>query len=1546
MKKKLKAILQHVPVAVLAMALCLLFTYRASAQVSMTASPTSYSQNFDVLSATSPSTNVTWTDNVTIPGWFTNQSNYRTWSTGDANPSNRIWACGSALGNTDRALGSIMTSTTLRVWGVKLTNNTAATMAAIGIGFDAERYYSAGTGADFVVQYSTTGAIDDAVTSTAWTNIATITTPATGLNYALSGLNLAVGGTVSIRWISAYGGSSSNVALWATDNFTASWGLPAVTTVSAAQTGKTTATANGNITSTGGFASLAASGVCYSSTVLIPTIADSKTTDGILTAGAYTSSITGLTAGTLYHVRAYATNAVGTTYGAVIDITTAAPTLPVLTTTAATAVTPISALSGGNITDDGGRAVTARGVCWSTSTAPTIANSTSPTGSGTGSYSSLLSILTPSTLYYARAYATNAVGTAYGNEITFTTLPAAPTIVVNPTSLSFGTVQQGSNSAQLSYTLAAYYLTPATGTLTITAPAGYRISLTSGSGFVSSLSIPYTLGTVPTTVIYVRFSPTAIANYNNKNITNAGGGATTQNVVVSGDVDPVASQTQQGFSNKGKDFWVGYGATEKMYSDDAQDMRFTFNNPNSSAATVTISIPNQTGFTPLVYTVPANSVLTTNANEIPEGTTAGIDARLKDEGVSNRGIHIESTLPIVVYAHNVTSSVYAASVLFPTPTLGREYTSLNFTQRSNNSVARSFCFAVATENNTTLQVTLPAGIATETHAAGTTFTQTLNKGEVLNLFGQPINSNDGMDLTGVVVKSIGTASNSCKPFAFYSGSSKITIDCSSGSPGSADNLFQQMFPKVAWGFTYVAVPTLTQPVNYYRILVDDPTTVVKVNGTTQTGIVNNTYYEYRNDDASIDVITGDKPIMVAQYMTTNGKCGNPGGSGDPEMIFLSSVQQTTDSVALVSSPLGNSSGRQHFLNVVTKTSAVAGFKLDGAAQVASFLPVPSDPTYSYAQFTVAETAHTLTSPIGFNATAYGIASSESYGYNAGTNLRDLFTGFNVQNQFGSGSSPNACRGSEFYMRVTLAFRATSITWDFGSNANLSPNASVTQTNPTPEDSVTINGTKLYIYKLPTPYIYNAIGTFNVTINALSPTPDGCNGIKTFTFPVTVVQGPTADFTFTNNGCLVPVQFTNASQGNGYTIDQLQWDFVDPTTAPNNVSTIPNPVHSFSAGGTYPVKLRVITTEGCYADATKNVALSAVPVAAFTQSASTCETVAVAFNSTTSTIAPVGTISTWAWNFGDPSSGANNTNATQNPSHTFATANNYTVSLTVTSSTGCPSVPLTKTITVSPKPVADFTFTNSGCAKDLVTFNGLPNAMTTYAWNFGETGSPTNTASTQNATHQYAAAGTFNPSLTVTSAQGCVGTVTKPVTLAASLANPVVTVTTIGATSLTFSWPAVTGATGYQVSIDGINFITPSSGATGLTHTVTGLTANQSVTLTVRAVAALACQSTTGNATGLTLYPDVGLFVPNTFTPNGDGKNDVLKAYGNYLQKMNMKIFNQWGEKVYESNDVNGGGWDGNCRGQQQPVGVYVYVVIATMPDGRVINKKGTINLIR
>jgi uncharacterized protein (TIGR02145 family) len=194
--------------------------------------------------------------------------------------------------------------------------------------------------------------------------------------------------------------------------------LPNVTTTPLSSITQTTARSGGEITFGGG-STITERGVCWS-TIQNPTTADNHTSDGTGT-GIYTSYLTGLTGNTVYYVRAYATNGSGTTYGSQFNFITA-PLLTDLTTSPVINITMTSAKSGGNITSSGGANVTARGVCWSTTASPTIADSHTSNGSGIGTFVSNLAGLAPNTFYYARAYATNSAGTAYGNEITFTTL--------------------------------------------------------------------------------------------------------------------------------------------------------------------------------------------------------------------------------------------------------------------------------------------------------------------------------------------------------------------------------------------------------------------------------------------------------------------------------------------------------------------------------------------------------------------------------------------------------------------------------------------------------------------------------------------------------------------------------------------------------------------------------------------------------------------------------------------------------------------------------------------------------------------------------------------------------------------------------------------------------------------------------------------------------------------------------------------------------------------------------------------------------------------
>ncbi len=87
------------------------------------------------------------------------------------------------------------------------------------------------------------------------------------------------------------------------------------------------------------------------------------------------------------------------------------------------------------------------------------------------------------------------------------------------------------------------------------------------------------------------------------------------------------------------------------------------------------------------------------------------------------------------------------------------------------------------------------------------------------------------------------------------------------------------------------------------------------------------------------------------------------------------------------------------------------------------------------------------------------------------------------------------------------------------------------------------------------------------------------------------------------------------------------------------------------------------------------------------------------------------------------------------------------------------------------------------------------------------------------------------------------------------------------------------------------------------------------------------------------------FVPNAFTPNGDGNNDVFMVFGQDIRSVDLKVFNRWGEKVYESNNQFDG-WDGTYKGQLQNTNVFVYEVTATYLDGKKVDKKGTVTLVR
>jgi hypothetical protein len=192
--------------------------------------------------------------------------------------------------------------------------------------------------------------------------------------------------------------------------------------------GKTTADGNGTITDLG-VPTPTAHGVCWNTTGN-PTTADSRTDEGPVSAtGAFASHMPGLSPDTTYYVRAYATNTARTSYGNEVSFTTRGQGATV-TTQAVTHIGETTATGNGNITDLGSPPPTQHGVCWNTTGTPTIADHRTEEGpvSATGAFASHMTGLSPGTTYYVRAYVTDAVGTIYGNQVSFTTDERLPTV--------------------------------------------------------------------------------------------------------------------------------------------------------------------------------------------------------------------------------------------------------------------------------------------------------------------------------------------------------------------------------------------------------------------------------------------------------------------------------------------------------------------------------------------------------------------------------------------------------------------------------------------------------------------------------------------------------------------------------------------------------------------------------------------------------------------------------------------------------------------------------------------------------------------------------------------------------------------------------------------------------------------------------------------------------------------------------------------------------------------------------------------------------------
>lgn len=267
------------------------------------------------------------------------------------------------------------------------------------------------------------------------------------------------------------------------------------------------------------------------------------------------------------------------------------------------------------------------------------------------------------------------------------------------------------------------------------------------------------------------------------------------------------------------------------------------------------------------------------------------------------------------------------------------------------------------------------------------------------------------------------------------------------------------------------------------------------------------------------------------------------------------------------------------------------------------------------------------------------------------------------------------------------------------------------------------------------------------------------------------------------------------------------------------------------------------------------------------------------------------------------------------------------------------------------PVNNFTvgvFKDSVCAGDGDSlFVTAPQTGISYAWSVSGNPAIINTGNNylpKNITKDiaYLINGASNPAICASK------TANAQVIVRTKFSKPVLHIDSINNTSIAFRWDPVPRATGYLVSLDKGNTYTIAPGGTlGLTQSITGLLPNKPVNIVVKAVGIYSCQeSDTAQANATTLNPfGDGIYIPNAFTPNGDGVNDVLLVYGTAIASVRLMIYNQWGKQLFISTDLLKG-WDGTSKGERAPAGLYTYSLEAVMQDGKRITRGGTFSLIR
>lgn len=467
------------------------------------------------------------------------------------------------------------------------------------------------------------------------------------------------------------------------------------------------------------------------------------------------------------------------------------------------------------------------------------------------------------------------------------------------------------------------------------------------------------------------------------------------------------------------------------------------------------------------------------------------------------------------------------------------------------------------------------------------------------------------------------------------------------------------------------------------------------------------------------------------------------------------------------------------------------------------------------------------------------------------------------------------------------------------------------------------------------HTYATCGTFNSKLIVTDSV--GCKDSITKT--VTINCLPSADFSFTNVCLNQPMNLYDSSTVLNGTIAGWLWDFGGGTPLGTTQHTSP----VYANYGTYNVSLIVATTSSCKDTITKNVVVHPLPNAEFS-TANVCHGSNVPFNDL-SDIPTTDSLQYWLWNFDDGSP----VSANQSTFHLYSTPGSYDVTLLTVSYFGCKDSAI-KTSIVHPIPVVNFTATDSiGCEPLCISFQNLSHIATgTNVGCLWDLGDGSVTSNLEDLDHCYIndsvfSPVSFTPVLTVTSDSGCVSSLSKnnyittyPLPNAnftaqpetTTVIDPVISITDLSEGTDFWNWDFGDQDTSLQYN--------PSPH----TYADTGIYQIMLIASTQYTCVDTAYQT-------ISIGWDFAFYIPNAFTPDGDGLNDTFTGKGIFISQYSMSIFDRWGNLIFLTDDINTP-WDGKANHGSEIAqrDVYVYSIKVTDFKKRKHNYNGAVTLLR